>query len=563
MQNEKELKGFNAIPKEQVFIHLNDNFLLSGEYLYYKFYGLDAKNSTPSKISKIGYVILLGEKNSVVFQHKIKLIDGQGQGDFFVPSNIKTGHYKLIGFTQWMRNQGESSFFITDLVIVNPYRELPEVSNKLFCEEIVPSISDSLVRDSITKEKYPLFQFNLRQRIFKKRELVQFEIRDIMDLGLSDVSISVRKKEAIAVPFQKKSTSLIESNFAFDREPRLKTSDSIYLPELRGELISGHLISKTTKKPIVNKSISLSVGGNQGLTKVSRSSKNGSFFFNLDKGHRDDQVLFKLLDNSNDNVEIKLDSTAINTNIFNFKELFISSDLNSIFEQRSIYNQIENAFFEQKLDSIINSNSTIAAYNEYQEKYKLDDYTRFSTLRETIIEIIEDVFVKKRKGRLFVQVRGKNEFFIDFEDEPLVLVDHMLIKDVTSLFEYDIKKIKQIGISRDEFYFGSKKYQGIFSITTIHGDYPVIPEEKSWVRKILGPIALKQYFKQDYRIGSKSKNNNADFRQQLVWLPKAKIDKKATFEFYTSDNLGVYEISVEGFTEKGVPISITENIKVE
>ncbi|MFT5761999.1 MAG: hypothetical protein ACI8WA_001123, partial [Polaribacter sp.] len=55
-------------------------------------------------------------------------------------------------------------------------------------------------------------------------------------------------------------------------------------------------------------------------------------------------------------------------------------------------------------------------------------------------------------------------------------------------------------------------------------------------------------------------NNNTripDFRNQLLWMPKIQIDeKKLNINFFTSDNSGKFEISIEGFTEKGVPISI-------
>ncbi len=43
--------------------------------------------------------------------------------DFFISSDLKSGTYKLIGYTNWMLN-AENSFFQQDIHIINPYLEL-------------------------------------------------------------------------------------------------------------------------------------------------------------------------------------------------------------------------------------------------------------------------------------------------------------------------------------------------------------------------------------------------------------------------------------------------------
>lgn len=563
LQNNEELNSFNSIPKEKVFIHYNDNLLLTGEYLYYKFYCRNSENRTPSKVSKIGYVELIGKGDKLIFRHKVRLTDGLGQGDFFVPVAINTGHYKLVAYTQWMRNEGEQSFFIGDLAIINPYQELPKTTNESSNEVLAHSKSDSLIGFSISEEKTKSFQIQLPQNTFKKRQLIKFGLQEITEQGVSYLSISVRKKDSITLPFQKKSSETIETNTISGKKRELKLDDSIYLPELRGELISGHLISKTSKQPATIENISLSIAGDNGLTKVSRSNANGAFYFNLDTGYRNKQVIFDILGDDDNEIEIILDSIPINPNSFNFMEMAFSPDLNPIFEQRSIYNQIENAFFEQKADSTITATYNLPAFKDFQEVYNLDDYTSFPTLRETIVEIIEDVLVKKRKGQFVVQVRGNDEFFIDSGDTPLLLLDNVLVQNTTDLFDYDVKKIQRIGISRNEYYIGPKKYQGIFSVETKDGDYSTqVNSEMFFIRELPGPIPTKKYYEQDYS-QSKNKKHIADFRQQLLWLPNITIDKARTFEFYTSDNTGIYEISIEGFTTKGKPISLSKKIYVE
>ena len=108
-------------PSERVHLHFNDSFLLAGEYLYYKLYCIDEQTNSLSSLSKIGYVALINSHGEEIFRHKITLENGMGQGDFFVPTSVTSGSYKLLGYTQWMGNLTITDFFQSDVIVVNPY----------------------------------------------------------------------------------------------------------------------------------------------------------------------------------------------------------------------------------------------------------------------------------------------------------------------------------------------------------------------------------------------------------------------------------------------------------
>ncbi|MEO9476811.1 MAG: hypothetical protein ABJG41_14810 [Cyclobacteriaceae bacterium] len=106
--------------REQVYLHLNSQDLITGETLYYSAYCHSDLTGKPSQLSTILYVELIGEKG-VVHQDKIKLTDGHGQGELFLSSLISTGKYQLLAYTRWMKNFGDLNQ--TALTIVNPYEE--------------------------------------------------------------------------------------------------------------------------------------------------------------------------------------------------------------------------------------------------------------------------------------------------------------------------------------------------------------------------------------------------------------------------------------------------------
>ncbi|MGB7841464.1 MAG: hypothetical protein WBL21_01640, partial [Salinimicrobium sp.] len=116
-------KLLEVAPREEVFLHYNSSLLFPGEYLLYKVYTLSGAGSSKSysELSNIAYVELIGEEGDVVFSHKVKLDQGTGQADFFVPTTVASGNYKLISYTNWMKNW-RGNFYEADITIINPYQ---------------------------------------------------------------------------------------------------------------------------------------------------------------------------------------------------------------------------------------------------------------------------------------------------------------------------------------------------------------------------------------------------------------------------------------------------------
>ena len=71
-------------------------------------------------------------------------------------------------------------------------------------------------------------------------------------------------------------------------------------------------------------------------------------------------------------------------------------------------------------------------------------------------------------------------------------------------------------------------------------------------------------FKPVYTLDSATETKRIpDFRDQLLWMPSLNLSSNtAVIDFYTSDNLGTYEISVQGFTNNGTPVSVSESFVV-
>ncbi|WP_282080718.1 hypothetical protein [Aquimarina algiphila] len=549
---------YKDIPQEKVYIHYNSSLLFTGEYLYYSLYCINAKLNLLSDLSKIAYVELVGEDKKSIFQHKINLNKGVGQGDFFLPVTIPSGNYKLVGYTQWMNNGVKNNFFQGDISVINPYqgnqKNILETSDK----KEINSDSDLIQNDNTN------VKLILNKKKFTKRSKVQLTIKDIRsNLGYGNYSISVKKKDT---SFQEASRYSAKTFFSLYESEQSGSPKKIVPPELRGELISGKITPVDSGTLVSNKKVAISIPGENYELKIAEADGDGVFYFNVDKAHIEQDALVQVLGDK-EKFRITLDdpkSPDYSDLVFN--KFSLSSESKSSVLERSVYNQIRNGYFSVKPDTLALNDDKSRFYGDIAQVFNLDDYTRFPTIRETLVEIVNNAWIKKIDEEQYVfQVRGY-ESSSNYAFLPLVIIDGVIIQDHSTIVDYNANKIKSIKLIRDLYFLNSQMFQGVIDIETIDGDYyKSFRSEGVYSLALSKPLPIKKYYHEQYDETTKSTTDHIpDYRHQLLWIPNLKFDaKEMVIDFFTSDNVGQYEISLEGFTDKGKPVSIREILIVE
>ena len=340
-----------------------------------------------------------------------------------------------------------------------------------------------------------------------------------------------------------------------------------YLPELRGELVSGKIIPKDPNYALKEEVIAFSIPGENFILKLARTNNAGEFYFNLNLDYSNNDGFVQVLGENRNKYEMQLkELPSINHKNLNFNKLIVAPEMEDLILKRSVYNQIENAFIEVKTDSIKTSQQTLPIYRSFPISYDLDDFTRFSTVRETASEILEHVWVSKNNdGEEVFEVRGKDGN-VDIGFLPLVMLDGVLVQRHADIIDFDAKKIKRINISRDECVVNSIIYKGIIAMESIEGDsHQSIRKDYLNTFKLFSPLPKKKYFNQRYNSNNREFSKQVpDFRQQLLWIPQLALNgNKTKIDFYASDVPGSYEIKIEGFTFTGTPVSLKEIIEVQ
>jgi len=558
LKNAEDVKWYQGITQEKVAVNPNASLLFTGESMFYRVYCFNSKTNQYSNNSKIAYVELVGP-NEVVFKQKIKLDKGTGGSDFFLPATVKSGNYKLIGYTQWMKNGTKDNFFQTDLVIINPYEANANIDEAASINNNFDNKAQTIGGGS------QVISLQTDQKTYKVRDKVSLDV-SMLGNGFGNYSVKVRKKREFANISSSLSNTPINQNTKTVSQPKA-IGESIFLPEFIGEMITGIVTDKETGKPAAGKYVVLSILSDEVFQDIAKTNDYGVFYFQLKDNYSSSEALVQVLGKDRDNYSIEsTNHESIDYSVLKFDKFHLSNEYKDMIVERSIHNQVQNAYFSTKQDTLKTEIYPQPFFGNPPTVYQLDDYKRFPTIGETFVEVIDHVWDQKAEnGKRSIDVRER-EFdpYYGIDLAPMVLVDGAFIQDHQSILDFDADKVKTIKVHREEYYYGKIVYQGIVRIETFDGNYA---EELSgdYLKKfdMFSAQPLKGYFNQNYSKASNNTDRTPDFREQLLWYPDFKFTKRTmNLEFFTSDVKGEYEVILEGFTNLGKQVYVKENISV-
>lgn len=561
LQNKNQ--NLNTLTQETIYLHSNTTTFLTGETLFYKLFCLNPINNTPSLISKIAYVELIDKDKNSLQKNKVYVEKGNGTGEYFIPTTLKTGNYKVIAYTKWMLNNPKPLTNEIDIFIINPFQTPEPNENITFDLSTKSSISTSRnsISSDLQNEKRIDFEFN--KESYYTREQVNLKIKSLTQtIEKGNYSISIRKTDQIPTLKQLSPQEFVTKTANSYTNYDLTSFN--YIPELRSELITGTVISKSNL-PVNDKSISLSLPGKEFVLKIVKTNAQGKFVFLLDKFPNFSNAIIQVLDDKSTDYTIVFDAfPKFDTSGLQFtSKLNLTPDLKKDIEERSTANQIQNAYYQIKKDSLVTEAVVSPFFNTIEKTYVLDDYTRFPTLKENVVEVIVELYYRRENGKYKLRVRNDHKD-LEMYGPPLVLVDGLLIQDPSDLFDYSMNNVDKVSLINEPYVYGPNLYGGMISFETKNSDF-AINYAKKYLKtmEIQRPNPEKIYNNPDYSSGNKLQRI-PDYRYQLLWKPNIKLDQnEETISFYTSDVKGNFEVVLEGFTEHGKPVYVSKTIIVK
>ncbi len=528
------------LPKEDMQIHLSEKCLFPGETLWLSVYVSNQKDLPGKQISNLAFVEFIDKSNTSLVRKKLILKEGVGHCSVSVPDTLSTGICAIMVYTNWMKNFGESSYSKSKVLVFNP--------NSDFTEDAVDTtymISGS--------DQSNTFELGLSKSEYRTREKVVLNLdNENLEFNSAHLSVSVRQKEPEQI------LNLTKQDFPVNPG---NVQDIIYLPDYKGVLFSGRLVSKSGSASVADKEIIMSFPGEFVDLKYAQTNEKGDFNFLLEPkvGEMDlvlqlptDDYLVRLNDpfenGMNDARETEIPSFGKKTALY-LKDRYIKSQLRNRFNQKNVIEAI-----------VENEEEGADFFGEPYQTVKLRDYNQLDSLAEYFYELIPTVHFSNRKGRQQLYLTNPETNF-KLGDNPMVFVDGVFYPGLNELASLDHNLVSEISVVPKVYYYRDKTLDGIVSVKTRENNFNQVQQLSNMVRLIY-PVSNKmQSFKP---IQNPEADRIPDLRTLLHWQDNISLDSINSKEitFYTSDSEGEFIISICGMTDKGEFINFEKTFVV-
>lgn len=344
--------------------------------------------------------------------------------------------------------------------------------------------------------------------------------------------------------------------FNWDEILRARSKAPRVIPEYRNMIISGTLTDKATGHPVNDTLVYLSSPGKFLQTYVSKTDSTGKVYFELRNLFGNRQILLQTQYKPADGYTLHLDPVFSNTPIrFPPAEAEINPEWESLIRQLSISMQVKNAYIENLPKQSATLPDTSLFYGEPDERYYLDDFTRFPVMEEVMREYVHGVLVRRHRGHFQFKVIDPENDNI-FSKSPFILLDGVPVFQTDMIMEYDPKKVERIDVLTRKYILGEKVSHGIVSYTTYEGNLAGFDiSDADLVMFIDGLQSKRTFYSPHYDSPGTLVSRIPDYRNLLYWNPDLTIDRNgiSLVEFFSSDEPGTYKIVVEGITPEGIP----------
>ncbi len=533
---------------ERTYITTDRQVYVAGDRVWCSAFCLDAATGGFSDFSSIAY-LELHSSSGLACTAKVALFNGRGATVFNLPSNLPTGNYKLLAYTAQDKNEEDFDYsaFAKTISVFNPY-STARVEGGVEVVEEAPSCASVPAETGAVSVVMPSDPHSSRTATIQ--------------LGSSKdvrVSVSVWHDDGIVAPGQ-----ISIADFKSGIKPG-NVFRKMAVPEYEGEIISGRVVGFS---PAQIDSISgyyafISTPGNSDNVYSTDISKDGTLSFYTGNIYGNDDLVCEI-----ENIDefmpghFEIDSPFVDAPAGDIETLKLFSGYADSIRKRGTASQIERLFDSDTLFAALPHRQNLS-FGAPAKTYILDDYTRFPTMDELIIEILAEIRTRKRDGKTEIQLALQDLYQgVHFADgSTLVLLDGVPVFDHRRILSYDPALIKSVEIFPQISGVGMRVFGGVVNFITFKGNMPAMEfSQNVRIVDFQGP-SLPVAFTCS---GLQHRGNYPDYRQTAYWHPMLDISAGETLNINVElpAYSGRFVVTVEGLASDGTPVYTTEDFFV-
>ena len=525
---------------ERVRVSTDKDVYLAGDMVWCSVFSINPSSGRLSSENSVAYLELSSDSGQLV-SAKIALVGGRGSGAVQIPLSAPTGNYALVAYTAASRGRGDLS---AEARILSVFNTSSGARIKGGVEIVDPSnYSYSGVAQSKSSGSVELFvQPSTGTSSTTK---ISLDNRMASDATLS---ISVFHEDGIFSPSGKTFVDFVGSRYA----PFEGSSE-----DKDGETLHGRLFGADASSVMADMDL-LAVAAFPGYAEdvyAGKIAADGTVSFRTGNlyGKRDMVCEIIGLDDSKE-CRLVMDTPFLGVKVHGIPSLKLSESTRVALEMRmKSFGSSLNVGVDT-LSEFLPKRGGVFLADELCKRYHLDDFHRFPTIRETLVEITPDLRIRKDlKGKPQIQtvLEGVVRDNTEFSGNMLVMIDGVPVKDIEKLLEFDSMLIGDIYIYPYNYSLGNAIFNGVVDFVTKQGDISSFKFDRN--------VVIVDWQGEAYPVAYTCKNlpeGGNDYRHTLYWHPQIELKSGGTTEIQvrTPSYSGRFKVVVEGIASDGTPL---------
>ena len=536
-----------AAPTERIFVSTDRSAYLAGDAVWCSLTCLD-ENGLYSNASAISYVELVSEEGTACTA-KIGLLEGRGAGSFRIPVTTPTGTYRILAYTAVNAAESGTPWLAGSRLVT--------IFNTTSRARVAGNVVTGSGNAPLAQEGRPaaegLLELSSRIRLPKGQSAVLS-----LHNGGAAASVSLSIYHADDLPEGAREN--MPADFLKALPASVSTVRAVTV-ENDGEIISARIRGTVLKADALTLA-TLSAAGSPTDLYIGRAEGDDRLRFYTSNIYGNREIVCEVSQLDRQEGYIDFESPFLFPETGPLPKLTLDPALRPDLNARKAALRAEKTRRIDTLTTYMTHREDLLLASIPSHRYHLDDYTRFHSVKEILVEITPELHLRTDHGvpSLLLTYSDALERRSDRTDNIAVMMDGVLLSDLNLLLGFDAMLLEDIDIYDQPLVCGRTPLHGIVNFIT----------KKNYVTALHFPASVRGVDFQGvaYPVaynGAVPEGEGQDLRQLLYWHPILNLDAGSDYrlEFNTPGYAGRFKAVAEGFTEDGKPVYQEFSFEVE
>ncbi len=552
---------------EKVFVRTDRDMYVSGEEVFYAV-TLIPNGHDEEDPSVLAYLLLQNEGGEMLEGIAVQLTGNAGNGSMYLPDTLSTGFYRLLAYTNEMRNFSPDNFFSKTLFVANRFDRHLEMLMDMEEETDRADVGTEGMDAALARMDSDLVPLNLitGKEAYGRREEVRFSIEMPMAAGenLRSLSVAVVPDHSLW-PF-------LKSHEQMPQAPAEATAAVISYPrETSGPVISG--LVKKTNGELQHDRYRILLSTPDSLTALQYTSTGNSGVFYISPGdYFLGRPLYLTIDTTNDIGSLAIvveDKYDVGTPFRGYRGPIPQGLPSGVRESQDVVT-VQKAYELMQPQDIIQEKQEPRfpprLYSQPLRTVVPANFVALDDFREIARELIPTLRIRSQRNEWQIRLLNNQTAYTFFDRQPAIFINNLPLGNPEKLMMLSSHDIRHIDVHNLPWRYGHMQFDGILSVFT--HDAPEASDILPTPFAEIPPLIIQQptaheapnHNKQHAETG-----RTPDFRQLLFWCPEIQLNDEGVYEasFFTGDLGGKYVIFVQGYTDDGELVEYSTSFEVQ